>query len=350
MKNIGILGGSSFIGFHLCKSALAAGHEVHAFNRGITVPPENLPGVHLTRGARERKEDLAAFFKTRFDFVFDLSGYNPHHVRPILEKYRSNIGHYLFCSTIVASEQDVPVPGTYGGDKALCENLLFDASREHGLPVTVLRLQGVIGAYGLAQEMQVFFRLKNGFPILMSPGQFARINFLAVTDLVRVFFAAAGNSAAFGKTYNVAGDEVTSLRDFVNLCGKAAAIKPGFREVASQSFRGRFGRVYNVGVGWPHKDYITANTLVKNDLAFEFTSLEDVLFKTWRETKTNPRLLPAGLPQGEEYVLRNEAIPCGKQLYWKLKEFSATAILKRRLLKYRPALKKVRQILGSISP
>jgi len=73
-----LLGGTRFLGRHLEKAALAAGHELTLLNRGQS-GPGLFPGAEQLRG--DRDADLAALEGRRWDAVVDTFGYVPRIVR-----------------------------------------------------------------------------------------------------------------------------------------------------------------------------------------------------------------------------------------------------------------------------
>lgn len=94
-----IIGGGSFIGFHLAEKALAAGHRVTTFNRGLT-DPEARPGVDRLTGDREKPEDLAQLGTRDWDAVFDTCGYEDRVVRMSADVLRGKVGYYAYISSI----------------------------------------------------------------------------------------------------------------------------------------------------------------------------------------------------------------------------------------------------------
>jgi len=137
-----VLGGTKFLGRAAVDAALARGHEVTLFNRGLTNPGLFPEAEHL---AGDRDGGLDALAGREWDAVIDPSGYVPRIVRSSAELLRPAVGHYVFVSTI--SVYDSPLPArfdesaprarlaeeteevtgeSYGPLKALCE----DAVRE----------------------------------------------------------------------------------------------------------------------------------------------------------------------------------------------------------------------------
>lgn len=97
-QKILILGGTSFLGPHFVRAAVAKGHTVTLFNRGKT-NPELFPELEKLVGDRE-KGDLKALEGRAFDAVVDTSGYVPAHVEATAKLLREKCKHYTFISSI----------------------------------------------------------------------------------------------------------------------------------------------------------------------------------------------------------------------------------------------------------
>jgi 2'-hydroxyisoflavone reductase len=91
-----IIGGTKFLGRATAEAALARGHELTLFNRGLT-GPELFPEAEHLRG--DRKSDLSALEGRTWDAVIDPSGYIPADVRASAEQLRDT-GRYVFISSV----------------------------------------------------------------------------------------------------------------------------------------------------------------------------------------------------------------------------------------------------------
>jgi 2'-hydroxyisoflavone reductase len=139
-----ILGGTNFLGRATTEAALARGHEVTLFNRGLT-NPELFPDAARIHGDRER--DLSLLAGKSWDAVLDPSGYVPHVVRASAEALADAVDYYLFVSSISvyasfigpSGEEsdrkelgDLPADrlledySNYGPLKALCEDAVAE--------------------------------------------------------------------------------------------------------------------------------------------------------------------------------------------------------------------------------
>ncbi len=137
-KSLLILGGTSFLGPQLVEAAKKKGWTLTLFNRGKT-NPHLFPDVEKLHG--DRKVDLSALQGRKWDAVVDTSGYFPKDVAASAAVLSTNVGLYVFVSTISVyadsskpgGDESAPVATTpdpaadkvtgenYGALKALCE-------------------------------------------------------------------------------------------------------------------------------------------------------------------------------------------------------------------------------------
>jgi nucleoside-diphosphate-sugar epimerase len=336
-KNILILGGSRFIGYLMLSKLIKDGHNITVFNRQLSVPPAPFPkATTFVRGNRNNPQDLEHLFNQRYDAIIDISGFTPDHVEPIIKKYSSRIGHYIFISTTSVFKTPSPpnpmteesprilLKNTYGGDKALTENLLLNYKKV--LPVTVFRPQGVIGPYEPNLEGLVFYRIINNFPILVGKNINVQMNHLLVFDLIRAITLSIGNSKTFGKIYNIANDDKLNLIEFINLCGKICSITPIIKheEMISKYKNINFvkkKRHVDFFAVWPEFDLVCNNSLVKEELKIKFTSIKESLSINHSWLMKDIKRLNYFSLRGERYILYNRSVPFYQQYVWKIIDF-----------------------------
>ncbi len=335
-KNILILGGSRFIGFLLLSELIKKGHNITIFNRQLRIPPTPFPkAIRLVRGDRNCQKDLEYLFNHKYDAIIDVSGYTPSHIEPIIRKYSSKIGHYIFISTTSVYYYKTPPPNpmteeshrvsfknTYGGNKALAENLLLNCKKK--LPVTIFRPQGVFGPYDPLFAGFVFYRIKNKLPIFIGENKNIQINQLFVFDLIQAVTLTIGNAKTFGKAYNIAGNENVTLIEFIDLCGKICSSSPitKSKEMILQynniDYANKNGYFFS---NWPKFNHVCSNSLVKKDLKIEFTSLRKSLSKTYAWLLEDTKRLNNFSLRGEKYILYNLSVPFYKKSLWKIIDF-----------------------------
>src|SRR5215210_4566879 len=138
------------LGRHVAEAALARGHELTLFTRGLH-GADLFPQAERLRG--DRSEDVSALRGRAFDAVIDTSGYKPSDVAA---SARAVDAHYVFVSSVnaypawpaEAVDEDSPAweggREEYGPDKVRCER-----AAEAALPgqVAVVRAGLIVGPH-----------------------------------------------------------------------------------------------------------------------------------------------------------------------------------------------------------
>ncbi|MER5636249.1 NAD-dependent epimerase/dehydratase family protein [Kitasatospora sp. NPDC002227] len=191
-----VLGGTRFLGRALVESALADGHRVTLFNRGLTAPGL-FPDAETVLG--DRTESLAALDGRRWDAVVDVAGYHPEVVARSAEALHGRVGRYVFVSSLsVLADQRTPQCETgtvlelrdgqpphelYGARKAACERLVLSAFSP---AATVIRPGMIVGPHDPTDRFAYWpRRFARGGRVLLpgDPADFAQ--FIDVRDVAR---------------------------------------------------------------------------------------------------------------------------------------------------------------------
>lgn len=206
-----IIGGTRFLGRHVAADAIARGHEVTLFNRGLH-SPEGLQGAETIHGDRNR--DLVKLNGRAWDAVVDTCGFLPREIKAVAEVLSDSIGHYTFISS-QSVYADVSVPGIdetaplktltdeqlekanqidssrqtsavnygdmYGGLKALCEQ-----TAEEAIPNQVLNVRAglIVGPHDYMDRFPYWvLRVSHGGEVLAPGRPDTFIQFIDVRDL-----------------------------------------------------------------------------------------------------------------------------------------------------------------------
>ena len=225
-----VVGGTEFISLHLVRALLRDRHRVVVLNRGRQ--PERLP-AGVERVVADRKDHAAlraVLAGQRFDGLVDVT-YAPttgEDVAALLDAPAA-VGHAIFVSTARVYDHARPIPydedtprnlywGEYAKNKIAGEDVLFGRHRERGLPITVVRPTHVYGPLNTRNNETFFFdRLARGRPVLVPGGGGWLRQFGHVEDLADAMAVMLGNPAAFGRAYNVMGEESITQVGFVEL-------------------------------------------------------------------------------------------------------------------------------------
>jgi 2'-hydroxyisoflavone reductase len=193
-----ILGGTVFLGRHLVKAAVQAGHEVSLFNRGQNNPQlfgqlENLRG--------DRDGHLEALADRKWDAVIDTCGYFPRIVGDSVKLLAKAVEHYTFISSVSVYEESFNLPldedskvktmadetvekitgDTYGALKFLCERETQKATPDGSL---IVRPGLIVGPYDPSDRFTYWVRrVAKGGDILAPGPKNASVQFIDVRDL-----------------------------------------------------------------------------------------------------------------------------------------------------------------------
>ena len=91
-----MIGGTVFLGRAVVADALARGHAVTIFHRGVHNPDLFPEAEHLLG---DRTRDLSALHGREWDAVIDTCGFEPEHVGDAAELLADRAGHYGFVSS-----------------------------------------------------------------------------------------------------------------------------------------------------------------------------------------------------------------------------------------------------------
>lgn len=225
-----VLGGSKFIGLHLVRALLEAGHDVTVLNRGVTPVTFSAPVARLTADRSDAASVRKALRRSTWDAVFDISGYTASQVAPVVEALQGGVDRYVFCSTVsvyghcdfAPIAEDFPLDRRpdalpYAAGKVQAEDLLMEAYRKHRFPVTVIRPSMVYGPHNplVERELSVFVRLLLGGKVLIPGSGETLRHFGHVEDLAQAFLLAAASDHALGQAYNITGPDVVTINDYV---------------------------------------------------------------------------------------------------------------------------------------
>jgi nucleoside-diphosphate-sugar epimerase len=306
--NIFIIGGTGFISGHLVEMLLDAGHRVSVFTRGKSGGSarrrENLTFLIGDRRNENSLRDVVS--ADNFDAVFDLVAYKRQDSEIAAGIFRGKVGRFIHCSTISVYmvSNDVQCPITeeqanaplmpffernpfgmhYGIDKRQCEAVLWQAHDVSEFPVSMLRPTYVCGPHD--PTLRDFFwieRIRDGGPLLIpGSGDFAFQN-VFVDDVARAFVSLLDHPASIGQAYNVVGEEIYSLNDYLQMLCDLLDRQPEFVHVDQEAFDGQPLGSHPRGDVFPFNTRRTAIfslEKIKRDLYYRSTPIRDWLPRT----------------------------------------------------------------------
>jgi 2'-hydroxyisoflavone reductase len=201
-----VIGGTVFLGRAVVAAALARGHAVTIFHRGVHNPDLFPEAEHLLG---DRTRDLSALRGRDWDAVIDTCGFEPEHVGAAAELLADRVAHYGFVSSgsvypgwgEVPVTEDSPVfesdEREYGQLKAACER-----AAEEAMPGRVLAARAgvIVGPHeNVGRLPRWLHRLAEGGDVLAPGPPDAPIQLIDARDLAAwmLDMAAAGRAGAY---------------------------------------------------------------------------------------------------------------------------------------------------------
>lgn len=224
MKKILILGGTGFVGAHLCEKLAARQWRATVVTRRLAKAKhlQMLPLVDLAELRQYDSVSLASLLDGH-DAVVNLAAilhgspasFEKAHVQLPLDLARAcesvGLRRIVHVSALGAS---IESPSVYQQSKARGEAVLLDA----GLDTTVLRPSVIFGEGD--KFLNTFARLQQYFPVIPLAASTARFQPVWVEDVANAILNSLDDKTSIGRTYELCGPEIFTLKELVKLAGR----------------------------------------------------------------------------------------------------------------------------------
>ena len=229
MKNILILGGSGFIGRHVCEALERAGLYATVPTRRLPARSvQMLPRVSVVRADVHDAGQLASLVRGH-DAVVNLvailhgTAQSFDHVHVQLPRLLAQACADQGVRRLVhmsALGVDVNGPSLYLRSKAQGDAVLQEMAARHGLALTLLQPSVVFGADD--RFINVFAQLQALAPVVPLASAHATFQPVWVQDVAQALAHALVSPASHGQRYELVGPEVFSLAQLVQHAGQWA--------------------------------------------------------------------------------------------------------------------------------
>lgn len=236
-----VIGGTGFIGRHLTRGLVAAGHDVRVLSRGRHGPFADLPDRVEMQGVALNDEAALARAFDGARVVFNLAKSldktwadalrNDVGVTETIARAAQQAGveRLVYTGTIASYDMSDPLGkiteetgfgalearNLYARSKAECEKRLMAMHRETGLPVSIARPGIVIGPGGPLQHWGIGRWHGAGAVRLWGDGH-NKLPFVLIDDVVDGLLLMAEHPGALGESFNLVGDPLLSAREYFN--------------------------------------------------------------------------------------------------------------------------------------
>lgn len=238
MKRVLLLGGTGFVGRHICEHLIRQGWALTVATRRASNARhvQHLPGLTVLEadihdeGALRR---LLPGHDAVVNLVAILHGSEAAFARIHIElpeklartALAAGVRRLVHISAMGADPATADTaPSAYLRSKSRGEAVLQRAASE-GLQLTVLRPSVIFGADD--RFLNLFARLQRVVPFMPLAGASARFQPVWVEDVARAVQRCLQDDATIGQTYELCGPQVLTLCELVQLAGRAAGINHG---------------------------------------------------------------------------------------------------------------------------
>lgn len=226
-----VLGGSGFVGRHVCEQLVRAGWHVTVPTRRAANAAcvQSLPGLTVIEASVHHDADLARLMPGH-DAVINLVAVL-HGNEARFERVHVDLPAKIAQAMKVAGVQrlvhisalgaDARGPSMYQRSKARGETVLHNA----GLQLTVLRPSVIFGAED--HFLNLFADLQTIAPFIPLAGSSTRFQPVWVVDVAQAVLACLQKIDTIGQTYELCGPDVLTLGELVRCAGQWAGVNHG---------------------------------------------------------------------------------------------------------------------------
>lgn len=244
------IGGTGNISSACSRLAVKRGIELYHINRGkvkADVPSE----VHqLTADIKNKDQMKAAIKGLSFDVVVNFIAFTSDDVRQDIELFEGKTNQYIFISSASVYQkvgghpvitESTPLYNPYwdySRDKIECENILNEAYRNLGFPITIVRPSHTYDtvipvAIGSWTDYTIVDRIKKGKEVIIHGDGSSIWTITHSDDFAKAFVGLLGHQQAIGHAFHITSDELLSWNQIYEAVAGAAGAELSAVHIAS---------------------------------------------------------------------------------------------------------------------
>ena len=252
------IGGTGIISTSISQLLPGLGWDLTLLNRGSH--QDRAPaGVSIIQGDMQDESRIASLLSGLFfDVIVDFIAFRPEQIERDIRLFAGHCDQYIFISSASAYQkppaswlitESTPLHNPYwqySRDKAACEQVLVDAYREKGFPVTIVRPSHTynewsmpLAIHGKNGPWQTIRRMKEGKPVIVIGDGTSLWTVTHSLDFAAGFIGLMGNVHALGEAVHITSDEALPWNQIYTSVGLAFGVKPVLFHVATETIVAR---------------------------------------------------------------------------------------------------------------
>jgi nucleoside-diphosphate-sugar epimerase len=238
------IGGNGIISSACSALAVERGIDLTLLNRGTDSTRPPIEGARHITGDAHALPPLG-----EYDVVVNFRSFVPSAVAADVARFTGRTGQYVYISSASAYQKPVarlPITEStplrndfwqYSRDKIASEDVLVDAYRSTGFPMTIVRPSHTYDRTAIVLEggWTQLDRMRRGEPIVVHGDGTSLWTLTHNTDFARAFVGLLGNPRTIGEAYTITSDEVLPWDAIARLYGDALGVTPEIVHVASET-------------------------------------------------------------------------------------------------------------------
>jgi nucleoside-diphosphate-sugar epimerase len=232
------IGGTGNISKECSMLALERGIDLYHLNRGQS--HVKILGVKTLVADFKNQAEVSRLIEGHFfDAVVNFIAYVPEDIQRDIDIFKGKTGQYIFISTASAYQKPVtqaiitestPLANPYwhySRDKIACEDLLMNAYREQGFPITIVRPSHtydmvIPAAIGSWTDFTLIDRIRKGKEIIIHGDGTSLWVMTHAIDFAKGFVGLLGHQQAIGHSFHITSDEVLTWNQIYEAMAEAA--------------------------------------------------------------------------------------------------------------------------------
>ncbi len=244
------IGGTGNISNACSRLAAQQGFELYHLNRGKVKADTAYEVTSLQADIKNKKQVLAAIKGLQFDVVVNFIAFTPEDIKQDIEIFSGRTNQYIFISSASVYQkvgghpvitESTPLYNPYwdySRDKIACEELLNNAYRKNGFPITIVRPSHTYDtvipvAIGSWTDYTIIDRLKRGKEVIIHGDGTSLWTITHSIDFAQAFVGLLGHQQAIGHAFHITSDELLSWNQIYEAVAEAANAELNAVHIAS---------------------------------------------------------------------------------------------------------------------